>query len=96
MILGKVIGNVVATAKHPTYEGEKVMMVKPIDPDLNDNGKTLLAIDKVQAGINDIVLVMTEGNSARAVMNKPGTLVNSVIVGIVDEIDSSKGRIKIA
>lgn len=96
MILGKVIGNIVATVKNPTYEGEKVMMVKPIDPNLKDNGKTLLAIDKVQAGINDIVLVMTEGNSARMVMNTPGTPVNSVIVGIVDEIDNSQGRIKIA
>ena len=88
MILGKVIGHVVATAKHPAYIGEKILMVQPIDPSHEPKGNIILAVDKVQAGSNDIVLVMTEGNSARQLLGTDETPVNMVIVGIVDEVEN--------
>lgn len=90
MTLGKVVGQVVSTVKHYTYEGEKILMVKPINPNGELKEKILTAIDKVQAGIGDTVLVLKEGNSSRQLMGKDDTPVNTIIVGIVDDIDFRK------
>ena len=87
MILGKVIGNVVSTIKVSGYESKKILIVQPIDPHGKPLGKSFLAVDAVQAGIGDNVLVIEEGNSARTVINEPETFtVKSVIAGIVDDI----------
>ena len=90
MILGRVIGNVVSTVKNPAYIGEKTMMVLPIDPDNKPNGDLIIAVDKVQAGPGDKVIVMTEGNSARQLLETKDTPVNMVIVGIVDHVEYVK------
>ena len=86
MILGKIVGNVVSTIKMYGYESKKVLVVQPIGPDGKDNGKTFLAVDAVQAGIGDTVIVMEEGGSARMIIDEPDSLtVKSVVAGIVDE-----------
>jgi ethanolamine utilization protein EutN len=88
MILGKVIGNVVSTIKAKGYESKKILTIQPIDPKGSSLGKTFLAVDAVQAGVGDTVLVIEEGNSARLVINEPESFtVKSVIAGIVDEIN---------
>jgi microcompartment protein CcmK/EutM len=86
MILGKVLGTVVATVKLEIYAGYKLLIVQPVDPEGNPLGKTLLAIDTVQAGAGDTVLVIDEGNSARLIIDDPMAPVRSVIAGIVDEV----------
>lgn len=87
MILGKIIGNVVSTICEKGYESKKIMMVQPISPEGKDVGKSFLAIDAVQSGVGDIVIVVEEGGSARAIINEPDSMtVKSVIAGIVDEI----------
>lgn len=87
MILAKIIGNVVSTIKAKGYESKKILIVQPIDTNGNLIGKSFLAIDAVQAGVGDIVLVLDEGNSARTILNEPDSLtVKTVIVGIVDQI----------
>lgn len=87
MIIAKVIGNVVATAMEPGYEARKVMVVQPVNPEGSPKGKSFLAVDAIQSGEGDLVLVMEEGGSARLVLNEPDTFtVKSVIVGIVDNI----------
>ena len=87
MIIAKVIGNVVGTIMAPGYESKKVLVVQPVDPTGNNKGKSFLAIDAVQAGEGDLVLVLEEGNSARAIINEPESLtVKAVIAGIIDEI----------
>jgi ethanolamine utilization protein EutN len=87
MILAKIIGNVVSTIKAKGYESKKILIVQPIDTNGNLIGKSFLAIDAVQAGVGDIVLVLDEGNSARTILNGPDSLtVKTVIVGIVDQI----------
>jgi microcompartment protein CcmK/EutM len=87
MILAKIIGNVVSTVKEPGYESRKILIVQPIDPAGAAKGKSLLAVDTVQAGIGDTVLVMEEGGSARMILNEPDTFtVKAVIAGIVDHI----------
>ncbi|MCX6306222.1 MAG: EutN/CcmL family microcompartment protein [Bacteroidetes bacterium] len=87
MILAKVTGNVVSTIKAPGYESRKVLIVQPVTPGGEPCGKSFLAVDTVQAGPGDTVLVMEEGGSARWILGEPETFtVKSVIAGIVDEI----------
>ena len=87
MILGKIIGNVVSTINEKGYSSKKVLIVQPIDPEGNPKGKSFLAVDAVQAGVGDMVLVIEEGGSARMIINEPDTFtIKAVITGIIDEI----------
>ena len=84
----RVLGNVVATEKHPVYQGLKLMVVQPLDADGEDAGESFLAVDRVQAGPGDRVLVMREGNGVRQLMGMGEQVpIRSLIVGIVDEVD---------
>jgi ethanolamine utilization protein EutN len=87
MILAKVIGNVVADTKIPTYKGRKILVVQPIDPEGKPKGKTLLAVDGVQAGIGDRVVVCDEGGSARYLLETDVMTIRTVVAGIVDEVN---------
>jgi len=87
MKLAKVIGTAVASAKHPDFEGHKILVVQPVKPDGKQDGKSFLSIDSVQAGVGDLVLVAREGNAARQILGKSDAPFHSVILGIVDDID---------
>jgi ethanolamine utilization protein EutN len=88
--LCRVKGNVVATEKHPQYKGHKLMIVQPVDETGKDTGTSFLAVDLVQAGAGDRVLVMREGNGVRQIMKQgPNLPIRSVIVGIVDAVELS-------
>ena len=88
MILARVIGNVVATQKNARYQNARIMLVQPINPDGTTRGATLLALDSVDAGEGDIVIVVQEGWSAStAATGEQGAAIDSAIVGVVDEID---------
>jgi len=87
MILGKVIGNVVSTIKLPVYQGYKILIVQPVNNKEEPQGKSVLALDTVQAGVGDTVLVIDEGNSSRLIMNNSTAPVRTMIVGIVDAIE---------
>jgi len=87
MILGKIIGNVVSTVKATGYESRKILIVQPVGPSGSSKGQSFLAVDTVQAGIGDTVLVLEEGGSARMILDEPETFtIKAVIAGIVDEI----------
>jgi ethanolamine utilization protein EutN len=84
----RVVGNVVATVKHPAYAGQKLMVVQQLDVDGADCGASFLAIDRVQAGPGDRVVVLTEGNGVRQIMQMGSIVpIRSLIVGIVDSVD---------
>ena len=88
MIIARVVGNVVSTEKHPQYRGYKILIVQPIDPQGKPRGKSFLALDGVQAGVGDRVLVVDEGGSARSVLgDESAVTVRTVACGIVDRID---------
>jgi len=87
MILGKITGNAVSAVSEPGYESRKILVVQPIDPSGMPKGQSFLAIDTVQAGVGDTVLILEEGGSARMILDEPETFtIKAVIAGIVDHI----------
>lgn len=86
MKLCRVLGPVVATAKHPTYHARKLLAVQPVDEHGADSGASFLAVDDVQAGPGDVVLVMQEGNGVRQLLKAKDLPIRSLIVGIVDRV----------
>ena len=88
MILGRVLGNVVATQKNARYHNTRIMLVQPINPDGSARGCSLLALDSVDAGEGDIVLIVQEGWSAStAATGEAGAAIDTAIVGVVDYIE---------
>ena len=90
MILARVIGNVVATAKHPSFAGHRILIVQPINELGEDVGDSLLTCDSVQAAPGDTVLVEQEGNCARQILGTMDDPFHSVLVGIVDQVVTRK------
>jgi ethanolamine utilization protein EutN len=88
MILARVIGNVVATQKNERYETARVMLCEQVNPEGERMGTTLLALDSVDAGEGDLVLIVQEGwGASTASTGKAGAAIDSAIVGVVDRID---------
>lgn len=91
MILARVLGNVVATKKNHRYEGASVMLCQQVDPAGEEMTYTLLALNAVDAGVGDTVLIVQEGWSAStASTGKAGAAIDSAIVGVVDYVDLLK------
>ena len=86
VILARVEGTVVSTIQHPAYGKRRILLLDRIDATGKALGGYLVAIDSVDAGVGQIVLVIDEGNSARQIIDDPQAPIRSVIIGIVDEI----------
>lgn len=86
MILGIVCGSMYSTINHKYYDGKRILLVEMIRPDGSKTGDYLLAIDNIDSGAGETVLIIDEGNSARQVLNSKDGPVRSVIIGVVDEI----------
>jgi ethanolamine utilization protein EutN len=86
MILGRVIGAITSTINHPFYGAKKLLVVERIDAAGAPLADYLVAVDAVDAGVGDPVLVLDEGNGARQVLASKDGPVRSVIVGIVDQV----------
>ncbi|MFN8179375.1 MAG: EutN/CcmL family microcompartment protein [bacterium] len=87
MKLARVIGRVWATAKDPSLEGRKILLVRPVRPDGAAAGEAYLAVDSVGAGFGERVLVVDEGGSAGIVLSLPDPPIRTVVVGIVDSVE---------
>ncbi len=86
MIIGKVVGNVVSTIKHPAYAGRKLLLVRPMHLFGEKPEDDFIAVDAAHAGIGDTVLVCQEGNSTRQVIGVPNSPIRSSIIGIIDSV----------
>jgi ethanolamine utilization protein EutN len=88
MILARVLGNVVATQKNRRYENARVMLCQQITPEGDETATTILALDSVDAGVGDTVLIVQEGwGASTAATGEPGAAIDSAIVGVVDRVD---------
>ena len=90
MLLGKVVGRVWATAKNPNLEGRRLLIVQPLTPELEETGRRLVCADCTGAGAGEIVYYCRgrEASFAFLPQNVPS---DSTIVGIVDELDITRG-----
>ncbi len=85
MVIGKIVGTVVATQKDEKLEGLKFYVVKELDLSMKFTGKSVVAADAVGAGIDEVVLYAS-GSSARQTVQTDGKPVDATIMGIVDAV----------
>lgn len=87
MLIARVVGDLVATQKHPSHEGRKILLVQPLNLDGSDRGNALVALDSVDAGIGDRVLVTTDGFSATTAVGRPQSPIDMAVIGFIDRLD---------
>src|SRR5688572_24238462 len=90
MILARVVGTVVATRKDPRLVSNKLLVARPMDPHGKAEGNYLVAVDTVDAGIGETVLIVS-GSSARMAAGMKDCPVDAAIVGIIDTIEVAAG-----
>ena len=97
MFIARVVGDVVSSHRHQNLGGHKLLLVRRLDLDGNEDGAEVIALDVIGVGDGERVLVVQEGGSARAVFNDQKIPVQAVVVGVIDEIeldrDSGFGRV---
>ena len=87
MQIARVVGTVVATQKHPRFEGAKLLLVQPLTLDETPRGAVLLAVDGLGAGVHEKVLIVMEGRAAGEALGQRLAPVDAAVVGIVDTVD---------
>jgi microcompartment protein CcmK/EutM len=91
MLIARVIGELVATEKHPSHEGRKLLLVQPLNLDGSDRGQAVVALDAVDAGVGDKVLLVTEGFSAMTAVGRPQSPIDMAVIGFIDHVDLLPG-----
>ena len=86
MLLARIVGTVVATRKDPKLEGQKLLVARGVDPQGKLEGNYLVALDTVDAGVGETVLIVS-GSSARMASGMKDCPVDAAIVGIVDVVE---------
>ena len=86
MYLGRVIGTVVAETKYQGLEGHKLLIVQPLDDQLEHNGEPQVAVDTVQSGPDDLVYLVGSREAALA-LDPSFVPVDAAIIGIVDQVN---------
>ncbi len=86
MILGEIVGTAVSTHKHYKVEGRKLLVVQPLSPEGQAEGRSLLAIDSVDAGIGDRVLVVQEGLAVQMVALRSECPLDAAVIAVVDSV----------
>ena len=88
MLIARVVGEMTCTVKHPSHEGRKILLVQPLNLDGTDRGDAVIALDAVDAGAGDRVLVTTDGfAAATAVGRSMPSPIDMAVIGFIDHID---------
>ncbi|MDI6809483.1 MAG: EutN/CcmL family microcompartment protein [Candidatus Eisenbacteria bacterium] len=90
MRIGKVVGDVVSTIKHKHLVNRKIQIVELLSMSKAPTGKTILALDTVDAGAGDVVLLVDEGTSAAQILSTERGPVRTLIVGVIDSVNIEK------
>lgn len=93
MLIGKVLGEVIASHKHECYEGLAVLMVQPVNLDGTKRGSAMVAVDSVGAGKGQTVLLAPEGFCAMSAVNRMQSPIDAAVLGIVDHVDLADGAL---
>jgi microcompartment protein CcmK/EutM len=89
MLLARIVGTVVATRKDPRLVSSKLLVARPVDPKGKMEGSYLVAVDTVDAGVGETVLIVS-GSSARMASGMKDCPVDAAIVGIIDTVEISE------
>lgn len=88
MLIARVIGDAVATMKNASHEGQKLLLVQPVQLDQSTpRGDAVLAVDAVDAGPGDLVLLVTEGFSAMTAVGRPDSPIDMAVIGVIDHVE---------
>jgi ethanolamine utilization protein EutN len=91
MLIARVIGELVATQKHASHEGRKLLLVQPLNLDGTNRGDAVVALDSVDAGVGDQVLLATEGFSAMTAVGRPQSPIDMAVIAFIDRIELLPG-----
>jgi ethanolamine utilization protein EutN len=89
MILGRVTGSIVSTIHHPIVDGRTLLVAARLDQNGRPTGGYIIALDAIGAGQGETVLILDEGSGARQILANDAAPVRSIVVGIVDALDTS-------
>lgn len=87
MILARVVGNLTATQKQSTHHGKKILVVQPLTLAGAPSGDRVVALDAVDAGVGDHVLIVQEGLSAMTSVGHTNAPIDAAVVGVVDHVE---------
>ena len=87
MYLARVIGDVVSTHRHEHLGHRKLLLVRRLDLDDQEEGAEVIALDVIGVGVGEKVLIVQEGNAARTLFRDTRIPVQAVVVGVVDHVD---------
>ena len=82
----KVLGSL-ATQKAPSHQGRKILIVQPLNLDDSDRGEPLLALDSVDAGVGDRVLLAMDGFAAMTSVGRPNSPIDASVIGVIDSVN---------
>jgi len=91
MLIARVIGELVATQKHASHEGRKLLLVQPLNLDGSNRGDAVVALDAVDAGVGDRVLLSTDGYAASSSVGRPQSPIDMAVIGFIDQIEILPG-----
>jgi ethanolamine utilization protein EutN len=84
MQIGLVVGHGVATVKHPSLSGWRMLLVQPLTSEGKEDGEPLLAIDKLGAGTGSRVILSNDGAGAREMVGARNSPVRWMVLGVCD------------
>jgi len=87
MIIARVVGQVIATQKQEDHEGQKILLVQPLDLQERPAGDVFVALDSVDAGPGDRVLVVQEGFAAMTAVGRTQAPIDAAVVGVIDAVE---------
>jgi ethanolamine utilization protein EutN len=89
VIIARVVGNVVASQKQESHEGKKILLLQPLDVEDQPLGEIVVALDAVDAGVGDRVLVVQEGFSAMTAVGHTESPIDAAVIGVIDTVELS-------
>ncbi len=87
MLIARVIGEMVATEKHPSHVGCSALLVQPLELDGSNRGTAVIAFDAIGVGIGECVLLTTEGYSAMTSVGRPNSPIDMAVIGVIDLVE---------
>ena len=87
MKIARVAGTVVSTISAPIFDHQRLLLCDYLTPGGEPTGDYVIAVDVVDAGAGETVLILDEGTGARQIMGEKVAPIRAVVVGIIDEVD---------